>query len=272
MEYSWRSIESYLGCKELSSREVRFFREKGFLVYQCFFSQRWCEELFKALLDTSRTFEDSKSVLPHPTFIELVDHPAFISIARSLVGSDLLFHHGNGQAFPDGCPAKPWHHDYDGTTLWNGTAGPMIHLMGYPKGLKIGTGPLVVLPGSQRLSVGRRYPHQYGTRQLKGEIVITGEPGLLVVINSALWHTRRPQASAEIRPYFNFSYCEAGHQRPERAGYSEMLKTLACKPGPIVSQLTRLEQVVSCRLQAKSLNSLKTRRDQEQDFRLLAET
>lgn len=237
-----RRLDNEHGLASLSANEILQFRSLGYLVYPEFFPQSQCKSFCRALRQLSAYSRNSKSVVPHPAFNELISHPAIITIAKSILGDRFLFHHANGRELDTLDTSKSWHHDYDGARNGNAREGSMIHLMCYPSGLSPESAPLVILPKSHLVSVDRSYPCQFGISVLPNEVNLTGEPGLLVVIDSALWHARRGTAAQRRRTYFNFSYCRAGLSRPERASYSHIIQSLRTTADGVVRMLMRPER------------------------------
>lgn len=210
----------------LSADEIRQFSTLGYLIFQRFFPPEKCKTLERALRQLTRFSPKSKSVVPHPVFNELVFHPSILIFASCLLGDHFLFHHANGRELIGLDISKPWHHDYDGNREARSRESSMIHIMGYPSGLAEDTAPLVLLPGSHLVPVDRSYPRQFQLKRLPNQLVVVGEPGLLVVIDSAIWHMRSRATAEGPRLYFNLSYCKAGEPRPERAMYSTIIQTL----------------------------------------------
>ena len=157
-----------------------------------------------------------KSVLGHPYFDALITDELMLRLARTALGPDFRFHHGNGRVLEGGDDGTPWHHDYDGqrsTREWRA----MVHVLVYPDGLTEDTGPLLVIPGSHRMPVDRAFPRRLGSQPLPEAVPVTGPPGLAVLADSGIWHRRSENRSTGRRRYFQFSYCEPGPDWPERA-------------------------------------------------------
>lgn len=214
------------GLNALTIDEIEQFNALGYLIYPNFFSPEKCRRFVRALRQLTRYSTKSKSVVPHAVFNELIFHPSILIFASSLLGEEFLFHHANGRELVGKNLSKAWHHDYDGDRGQGPYESTMIHLMGYPSGLSTDIAPLMILPGSHLVAVDRSYPRQFQMKRLPNEIRVVGEPGLLVVIDSATWHMRCRAKSKRPRPYFNLSYCKLGQPRPERATYSFILQTL----------------------------------------------
>lgn len=237
-----RRLDKDRGLVPLSANEILQFRNLGYLVYPRFFPEGQCKSLCRALRQLSSHSQNSKSVVPHPAFNALISHPAVLTIVKSILGDEFLFHHANGRELDAGYTAKSWHHDYDGARDKGAMGCSMVHLMCYPSGLSAESSPLVILPKSHLLSVDRAHPRQFGLGVLPGEVNLVGEPGLLVVIDSALWHARRCMTGLQHRFYFNFSYCRPGLPRPERASYSHIIQSLRTTADEMLGMLMRPER------------------------------
>jgi hypothetical protein len=209
-------------------------RRDGYISFPSFFCNEECDAQQGALQELTAA-RATKSVVPHPLFEELVGDERLIQLARTILGDEPLFHHANGRVLPENFPSKPWHHDHDGERSTWGTG--MVHFMCYPAGISAGKGPLIVLPGSHERVVARSHPSRHGDARLPGDVEITGGPGLLVAMDSALWHMRPAPAVLGVRSYFNISYCRRGVVRPERRSLQPMLRGLSGRLGPHTESL-----------------------------------
>jgi hypothetical protein len=103
----------------------------------------------------------------------------------------------------------------------------MVHALHYPNGLDERMGKLVVLPGSHRESADKFARAHLGTAELPGEVVVDRLPaGSTILINSALFHARRPAQGEQGGPrYFvDASYCQTGTRwRPVKPYWRHML-------------------------------------------------
>jgi len=226
--------------QDLSPDDLASFHRQGFYRVDAFFGEAECDSLTAALDDLARSQPNSKSLIAHPVFQNLIASAPVLKIVRALLGPDVLFHHANGLRFASGCSPRAWHHDYDGDVAWRPGRPAMIHLMCYPEGLSAESGPLSLLPGSQYAAVARSAPARFGTDFLPGEHEVVGSRGLVVAIHSALWHCRRAQSSPRSRPYFNLSYCQPGAVRPERRTLARALEHLGAHDSPTIKSLARL--------------------------------
>lgn len=201
--------------------------EKGYAMLPGWLPEQWSQRLVMGLDRLAEEYPSSKRLMPHEPFLELLAAGVLEPLIQPLLGSDYLFHHANGKMMTDG-KGKPWHHDYDGVQVWNGSIETMmIHLMLYPAGLSANHGPLVVRPGSHRFGVPRHAAQRYEYQREDSDSLIVGEPGLVVILNSALWHMRPPSPAGTSRYYLNFSFIgPAAVIRPEREEYSALLPKL----------------------------------------------
>ncbi len=157
---------------------------------------------------------------------ELLTHSLLMRALAELMGPSFVFHHLHSDRQSPGIAGKPWHHDYEP----NDRADPsllMVHALHYLGGLDDTVGSLAVLPGSHRTPADKTALARYGTAELPGEVVIDRLPaGSTVLLNSALFHTRRPAPSGPGRPrYFvDASYCQVGARwRPVKPFWRQML-------------------------------------------------
>lgn len=221
-----RRIDNEEGLKLLSREELERFENDGYLIFPEFFNEEWNTVMTKALEELGELRPHSKAIVPHPIFNKLLLNESFLRITRSLLGEAFLFHHANGKSLPPTDMGKIWHHDYDGTVNWKPGKPLMIHLLVYPQGIDGNRGPLAILPKSHLLEVERSEPNVHTLDDMEGEIEVSGKPGLLVILNSALWHSRRLNSTSSRRPYFNYVFCQFGAERPERGEYTQILKDL----------------------------------------------
>lgn len=210
----------------LTSEEQQRFATTGYLVLPGFFSPGMSSAMVKALTRLRLSRPDSKALIPDSCFDGIIVDPDVLGVVKCILGPTFLFHHANGRELVDDQMGKAWHHDYDGLRMWTPGVPMMIHLMIYPAGLAPNGGPLVVLPHSHHRPVAREYPTRFGVSTLKDEVEIYGGPGLMVALNSAVWHARRPAANGHVRYYLNASYCQPGEMRPERDKYAHLLEYL----------------------------------------------
>ncbi len=203
------------GEEESHHIDTKKFFDSGYKILPKFFSREESELFATELISLVKTRPLSKSLAGVGAFESLATDRRIMKIVQELIGFQAELHHINGRLLAGDSPVKPWHHDFDGNRS-DTTLCEMIHFMVYPRGLSSENGPLVVLPGSHKSKVSRAFPTCQGTDQLEGEHIILGEPGLLVLIDSALWHCRRAGRGRTMRPYFNLSYCLPNAERPER--------------------------------------------------------
>lgn len=202
---------------------IDFFNTEGYWIMPNFFGLEDCEIMIETLKEFRITHPTSKSLIPNNYFSKLICDRRILDIAQSILGEHFVFHHANGRELFPTDTHKVWHHDFDGDDILENNKPNMVHFMIYPNGLKLGTGALTILPKSHLLKVSRSHPNQFGIDDLSGQLVIEGEKGLLIVLNSAIWHNRTKNLSQSNRYYFNLSYCQIGTGRPEREKYREIL-------------------------------------------------
>jgi hypothetical protein len=161
-----------------------------------------------------------------PAHGELLTHQPLLTLLGGLLDTPFVFHHLHSDRHGPRQAAKPWHHDREPNTH----ADPsllMVHALHYLGGLDETMDSLVVLPGSHRTPAEKTARTHLGTVELPGEVRIDRLPaGSTVLINSALFHARRPTGTGVGTPrYFvDASYCQTGAQWwPVKPYWREML-------------------------------------------------
>jgi hypothetical protein len=161
-----------------------------------------------------------------PAHGRLLTHEPLLEVLSELMGPSFVFHHLHSDRHGAATTGKPWHHDHEP----NDREDPdllMVHALHYLGGLDRTVGSLAVLPGSHREHADKTARAHLGTAELPGEVVIDSlPPGSTVLMNSALFHARRPAGPAPSRPrYFvDASYCQAGARwRPVKPYWRYML-------------------------------------------------
>jgi hypothetical protein len=143
---------------------------------------------------------------------ELVAYPPLMGLLGQLMGTDFVFHHLHTDRHGPDTPGKPWHHDYEcGPETDRGHL--MVHALSYLDGLDKDTASLAVLPGSHRTVADKKARAHQGTDPLPGELAIDElSPGSVVLLHSALFHTRRPSVGRPVKPRYltDSSYCQVG--------------------------------------------------------------
>ncbi|MFF1903645.1 phytanoyl-CoA dioxygenase family protein [Kitasatospora sp. NPDC058218] len=192
---------------------------------------RWVDDGLRARSIASCVDPDTYDAPPVlelelPGHGELLTHPVLMRLLSELMGAPFVFHHLHSDRQSPGVTGKPWHHDYEP----NDRSEPsllMVHALHYLGGLDETVGSLAVLPGSHREPAGKTALAHLGTAELPGEVVIDRlPPGSTVLLNSALFHARRPAPGKGDRPrYFvDASYCQVGARwRPVKPFWRRML-------------------------------------------------
>lgn len=161
-----------------------------------------------------------------PAHGELLTHGPLLEVIAELLEAPFVFHHLHSARHDPDTGGKPWHHDNEP----NDRRDPdlvMVHALHYPVGLDESMGSLAVLPGSHREEADKTARAHLGTSELPGEAVLDRlPPGSTVLLNSALFHARRPARRTTRRPrYFvDASYCQTGARwRPVKPYWRHML-------------------------------------------------
>ncbi|MFV2104393.1 hypothetical protein [Micromonospora sp. LOL_024] len=199
----------------------------GYAVLPDYLPPVWNDRLVAGLDRLAETHPESKALIPHEPFLELLCTDLVQAPVAAVLGGSYLFHHANGKRITDGA-GKVWHHDFDSDETWDGSAATMMmHVMVYPAGLSAEKGPLVLRPGSHLVGVPRHHPNRQGYEIRSDDLVLTGDPGLVVLVNSAMWHMRPPSDAHGPRHYLNLSFIgPARTVRPERDTYGDLISTL----------------------------------------------
>ncbi|MGX2993844.1 phytanoyl-CoA dioxygenase family protein [Streptomyces sp. JNUCC 64] len=230
------------GHEALDAAQRRQFSESGYLVLPGLIPEslrtalvpevdRWVDEGLRA-----RSIAACADPVTHgpPPLLELeltahgelLTHPPLLRALAELLGPSFVFHHLHSDRQAPGIAGKPWHHDYEPNDR-SDTSLLMVHALHYLGGLDEKVGSLGVLPGSHRRQVGKDALAHHGTGELPGEAVLDRLPaGTTVLLNSALFHTRRPAPEGPGRPrYFvDASYCQVGARwRPVKPYWRQML-------------------------------------------------
>ncbi|MFE3873006.1 phytanoyl-CoA dioxygenase family protein [Kitasatospora sp. NPDC059146] len=231
------------GREALDAEHRRQFLESGYLVLPGLLPEalrerlapevdRWVDEGLRArsiaaCTDPRRNGPPPVLELELPAHGELLTHPPLLRALTGLIGRSFVFHHLHSDRQAPDLPGKPWHHDCEP----NDGSDPsllMVHALHYLTGLDERVGSLAVLPGSHRRTADKGAYAHHGTGELPGEVVLDRlPPGTTVLLNSALFHTRRPAPGGgpgRPRYFIDASYCQVGARwRPVKPHWRQML-------------------------------------------------
>ncbi|WP_431870706.1 phytanoyl-CoA dioxygenase family protein [Nocardiopsis eucommiae] len=206
----------------------RQFTESGYLVLPGFLPaplvgrllpevDRWVDEGLRersiaACLEPEAHGTPPVLELELPAHGELLTHEPLLAMISDLMGPSFVFHHLHSDRHGEATGGKAWHHDHEP----NDREDPsllMVHALHYLGGLDPSVGHLAVLPGSHLEHAAKQARAHLGTKELPGEAVIDRlPPGSTVLMNSALFHARRPASEGVDDPgprYFvDASYCQ----------------------------------------------------------------
>ncbi|MFH9241971.1 phytanoyl-CoA dioxygenase family protein [Streptomyces anulatus] len=226
-----------------TTEERKNFEEHGYLVLPAFLPppllarlvpevDRWMDEGLRDRSIACSTGPEAGARPPVlelelPAHGELLVHPPLMTVLADVMGGAFAHHHLHSQRQGAGDSGKPWHHDHEPNDLGDRSL-PMVHALHYLGGLDEAVGSLAVLPGSHREDVPKDFRAALGTTALPGEVVIDRLPhGSTVLINSAVFHARRPALSPRAgrdRYFVDASYCRTGARwRPVKPYWRYML-------------------------------------------------
>jgi len=215
----------------LTTEQTETFRKEGYLIFESFFSPEECAAV-KADIDALEAARRGGGPAPwpveYPHLGSLISEPRVMEIVEAVMGPGFAFHHLHAVRQDAGAPGVNWHQDYEQFPHSN-RSHTMVHLFYYFNGLNGEIGDLLVLPRTQKTIVDNGSLWHLGTADLPGTIVVDSlPPGSMVMVNSALWHARRPKPGGEETPrYFaDSSYCQAGIRWPAYGNkrWQEMLE------------------------------------------------
>ncbi|MET8699542.1 phytanoyl-CoA dioxygenase family protein [Kitasatospora sp. NPDC004723] len=231
--------------------QLQYFPERGFLVLpgwlppvlvdrlagevDFWVDAGWRQRSIDASLRPADTAAPRVVELDLEAHGELAVHPPLLDLLSraELLGDSFVFHHLHSDRRPCAGGGKSWHHDYEQPT-GGGRRHPMVHALHYIRGLRPGTGSLVVLPGSHRERLGKQARGHLGTGAIPGEVLIDDlPPGSTVLLHSALFHTRRAPAAPEAgqRYMIDASYCRTGTLWPPVKPYWRQILAAAHRRG-----------------------------------------
>jgi hypothetical protein len=159
----------------------------------------------------------------------LIEREETLQLLDQLFPAPYVFHHLHIARQAAGTHGVAWHHDY-GQGPQTNRKHLMVHVFYYLHGLNGEIGDLVVLPGSHKSVMNGGALAFLGEQSLPTEVVVDDvPPGTMIIVHSALLHSRRAQPGGEgrLRYFLDASYCETGVRWPSYgSGYREMLAQL----------------------------------------------
>jgi hypothetical protein len=216
----------------LTTEQTEAFLKEGYLIFESLLDPEECAAV-KADIDALEAARRSGGPAPwpveYPHLGGLVSDPRVMGLVEAVMGQGFAFHHLHAVRQDAGAPGVNWHQDYEQSPQSN-RSHTMVHLFYYFNGLNGEIGDLLVLPRTQKTIVDNGALWHLGTADLPGTLVVDSlPPGSAVLVNSALWHARRPKPGGEEKPrYFaDASYCQAGIRWPAY-GNKRWQEMLAC--------------------------------------------
>ena len=145
-------------------------------------------------------------------FLEILDHPATISLVLDVLGTNVFVYHCHLDVHPPEAPerARPWMWHQDG-----GIVNRDLETSPRPRlSVKLayfltdvsepGRGNFVVLPGSHRSNQIERPTDD--DNDLPGAVAVLAHPGDAVLFDRRLWHMRSPNTSTLTRKALFYAY------------------------------------------------------------------
>ncbi|MBH40983.1 MAG: hypothetical protein CL790_07115 [Chloroflexi bacterium] len=225
----------------LNQGEIDLFRDNGYLVKDGFLNNGLIDRLTDCLNEAierrkagfrssmgANYIDGANSRIMHilnddPAFLDMVDYPPALSIARNLMEGDVHFHASDAFWEEEVCPeALPrWHMDgrEDGYRLFRPTV-PLLQL-------KVGyylsdmsdpdQGNLILVPQSHRREDEPPSEYLDGFDTFPGATQICGVAGTAIFFHNAVWHTKGPALRAGGRRLLLYY----AYERPWMVGNEE---------------------------------------------------
>lgn len=199
----------------LTPEQIATFNREGYLVFENFFTEeerQGCKEDIDLVEKERKAGINPSSLVGYPHLGPLICNARIMQIVEDLMGADFTFNHLHATRQDAGSHGVNWHQDYEQIPQ-SDRDYLMIHLFYYFDGLNGEVGDLLVLPRSQSQVVSNSALWMLQTIDLPGSLTINSlPPGSMVLVNSALWHARRPKPGGDNHPrYFaDASYCQGG--------------------------------------------------------------
>jgi hypothetical protein len=172
-------------------REVAYFKKWGYLVVDNALTEVQVETLREALGDTfARTGTQFTHQLleEDDRFAFLLDNPPVLTRMKAILGNCLQLHSATARVTEPGAPDQDWHRDgpwpMDPDSTPYGSMPGQINCGYYLDPLTMQNGPIVIVPGSQRVPF--RPPK--GSPQFPDEKFIMARPGQAILFDGWLYH------------------------------------------------------------------------------------
>jgi len=159
---------------------------------------------FDRVWETEKPPVGSRKLLKHPSFLELIEHPAILNVHRSFFGKALqLIQYDLLRQGPQSSSAdRAWHRDF----THPGDLPLSINTIVYFDDMDEEVGPTRVVPGTHKGDA--LPPPEHHHDPLPGEVPVYARAGDVVFINSAIWHTGGRNAGGGLRrgAYLYYGY------------------------------------------------------------------
>lgn len=182
--------------------EVRFFLKWGYLIVDKALTQEQLRDVTSAF---EECLENQAREFTHQLLEEderfdcLLENPTILQRMKAILGNCLQLHSATARVTRPGTPDQPWHRDGpwpvspEGTPY--GSLPGQINCAYYLGELTSKNGPLVILPGSQRVPFGPPSGHvTFGDQEL-----VFARPGQAVIFDGWLFHRGGANVSTSNR-------------------------------------------------------------------------
>ena len=229
----------------LSSEQVDFYQDQGYLILEKFLDKEWLRRLIEAtnsFIDESRLLSESSAqilvepshtpeaprlrriphtVAHHPIFEEFGLSGPLIDIAEDLLGPDIRFHHSKlNFKWHSGGEAVEWHQDIQ---FWPHTNYSPLTIGVYLEDVTDEMGPMGIIPQSHKGELfnladesgnwtGSVNASDLERVDVDGAAWLTGPAGSVTVHSCRSIHGSKPNQSEQIRPLLLHTYAPADAQ------------------------------------------------------------
>ncbi|MCZ6635143.1 MAG: phytanoyl-CoA dioxygenase family protein [bacterium] len=144
-------------------------------------------------------------------FVNLVDHPAWLPIARAIVGDDVQLRYLRGGVIkPQSDSGSGWHCDLSGLRgIYLPDSIIMTKLFVYIDEVPEDGACIAFVPGSHRYELGHPLPDIESHEAMPHHVKMVVQAGDAVLMNGYTWHARFHNRSDQPRKVIESSYIHA---------------------------------------------------------------